>query len=89
MVPLRCGFLIIVSLWTANVTVECVDAADPFSRYDLMMRSRPALPQLGEVRGSTPGLTELWAKALQRDEPELKRMVIDTIKIAHQREIDV
>jgi len=59
---------------------------DQFNDYDLAMFDRPKLSW--KVEGSVSygeGLKELWARALERPDPELQRLVIDTLALAHQR----
>ena len=59
-----------------------------FDDYDLAMFDRPKFswnPQTSVNYGE--GLKELWSRALDRPDPELQRLVIDTIAIAHRREI--
>ena len=77
------------------VTVCCAcwtvrsDAQDPFARYELMMDHDPEFPTSGFVTQIEDGVLELWETALKRDEPALQRMILDSIKIAHRRKVDV
>lgn len=79
---------IILSL--ALVTVGMTQRAESFDRfadYDLVMYERPSLPT-NPFRSEFPeGLLDLWLKALDRPDAELQRMVIDTLAIAHRKEM--
>ena len=78
----------IFSFCLASVVVlqgRCVSAASPFDVYDLEMHSRPQLPDGPLVYTFPDGLLEVWSKAVDRPDPELQRMVIDSIVIANRR----
>lgn len=58
---------------------------DQFDDYDLMMFDRPKVVWVTPSAATFPdGLVELWGRALVRPEPELQRLVIDTLPAASQ-----
>ena len=59
-------------------------AADRFGDYDLMMFDRPKLLFGTSEEIFQDGLQELWLRALERPDPSLRRMVIDTLGQAHR-----
>ena len=63
-----------------------VQAQERFSEYDLRMYKDPelSLPQTAESV-FPPGLVELWLKALERPDTELRRLVIDSLAMAKKR----
>ena len=77
-----------ISLWTGQPVVAQQQYGQ-FDDYDLAMYDRPNLRSEvpGEVKYAD-GLATLWARALDRPDAELQRLVIDTLAVAHQRGID-
>lgn len=57
-----------------------------FEEYELDLLKRPNLVWESEQQILFPeGLVQLWARALERDEAQLTRLVIDSLAIAHTR----
>ena len=55
-----------------------------FDEYGMLMLERPKLELIpGQELGFPAGLVDLWMRALKRDEPELQRLIIDTMAMAH------
>ena len=60
-----------------------------FEEYELPHLSRPNLGEIPERKFIYPeGLIPLWVRALDRDETQLSRLVIDSVSIAHQRGVE-
>lgn len=75
--------LVTVAVLACSVAERLV-AQDRFAEYDLVMYHRPSLPRPNYSSEFPEGLPELWLRALERPDPELQRMVIDTFAIAHR-----
>ncbi len=58
---------------------------DPYDVYELDMYERPRISLGTSYLVHQEGLKELWLKALNRPDPGLQRMVVDTVAIAHER----
>ena len=59
------------------------DVPGRFDEYELVMLERPLLELLpGQPIKFPEGLVELWMRALDRKEPELQRLIIDTMAMA-------
>ncbi len=79
---------VIVCLCIVATVVACPKsspAANPFLEYDLPIYESPDVQSTLDYKDFQAGLLELWMKALQRPDAELKRMVIDSMIIAHQK----
>lgn len=72
-------------LAVAGVTALPLSAASPFDDYDLAMLRRPGFQLTERVTVFPEGLQELWIRALEREDAELRRMVIDTLGTAYRR----
>lgn len=76
---------LIVGGWTLPAT-----GSDRFSRktmteYGLVMGDDPERPSLAYGRTFPNGLKELWLKGMSRPDPEFRRMLVDSITMAHHR----
>ncbi len=59
------------------------DVPGRFDEYELVMLERPLLELMpGQPIKFPEGLVELWMRALDRKEPELQRLIIDTMAMA-------
>ncbi|HBV61796.1 MAG TPA: hypothetical protein DEF45_02125 [Rhodopirellula sp.] len=59
------------------------DVPGRFDEYELLMLDRPHLTLMQTQELEFPvGLVELWMRALKRQEPELQRLIIDTMAMA-------
>ena len=90
MASIKSSVILIVVLAVTLTTGVCVTdlrAEDPLAVYDLEMMSRPDLPVREIVQVFPDGLMDLWLKALDRPDAELRRITIDTIAIAHRRRL--
>lgn len=57
-----------------------------FEEYDLLMYDQPNLRVQVRTQVQFPeGLIELWQRALDRPDPQLQRLIIDTLAVAHRR----
>ena len=64
------------------------DVPGRFDEYELLMLERPRLPLLAMQDLEFPeGLVQLWMRALKRQEPELQRLVIDTMAMAFEEKL--
>ncbi|MAI70977.1 MAG: hypothetical protein CMM01_08720 [Rhodopirellula sp.] len=60
-----------------------------FDEYELLMRERPTLSLMTPQELEFPeGLVELWMRALRRQEPELQRLIIDTMAMAFEEKLE-
>lgn len=80
--------IVFVGIALANVWGTCASARDPFEPYEMVMYDEPVLPKSGVITKFPDGLQALWTKAMLRPDIELKRMVIDSIAIAHHQGMD-
>lgn len=62
-----------------------VRPGEPFTYHRLAMYDRPALTQNSSYKVYREGLIELWMRALDRNDPELQRLVVDSISHAYRR----
>ena len=59
-----------------------------FDEYELSMLERPRLSLMPSQEMEFPdGLIELWMRALERKEPELQRLIIDTMAMAFEENL--
>ncbi len=59
-----------------------------FDEYQLLMLERPVLSLMpGKDLEFPDGLVELWMRALKRQEPELQRLIIDTMAMAFEEKL--
>jgi hypothetical protein len=59
-----------------------------FDEYELLMLERPRLSLMKMQDLEFPeGLVELWMRALKRKEPELQRLIIDTMAMAFEEKL--
>ena len=59
-----------------------------FDEYELLMLDRPRLSLMQVQDLEFPsGLVELWMRALKRQEPELQRLIIDTMAMAFEEKL--
>jgi HEAT repeat protein len=56
--------------------------------YQLSMYANPQLEGPERIRVFPEGLQPLWLRALERPAPELQRVMIDTLAVAHQRGLE-
>lgn len=61
-----------------------IQPGNPFSHYRMEMYDRPALTVMNSYPVYQDGLKELWLMALDRNDAELQRLVIDSIGLAHR-----
>ncbi|MEM1069856.1 MAG: hypothetical protein AAGI63_13230, partial [Planctomycetota bacterium] len=90
MTPLMHRFVLCL-IWVAGLLSPALAQehvfwkVDPYDGYDREMYVRPRLELAGSYLVHREGLVELWMRALERPDPSLQRMVVDTLAIAHQR----
>ncbi|TWT92007.1 HEAT repeat domain-containing protein [Stieleria varia] len=84
---LRCTVTLLTAGWIicGAGDITHLSAADPFARYEMQMYHRPELPTQQQRERFPEGIVELWAKALQRPDPQLQRMMVDQIADAYRR----
>ncbi len=64
------------------------DVPGRFDEYELLMLERPRLSLMAMQDLEFPeGLVQLWMRALKRQEPELQRLVIDTMAMAFEEKL--
>lgn len=64
------------------------DVPGRFDEYELLMQERPRLSLMKTQELEFPeGLVELWMRALKRQEPELQRLIIDTMAMAFEEKL--
>ena len=64
------------------------DVPGRFDEYELLMLERPRLSLMKMQELEFPeGLVELWMRALKRNEPELQRLIIDTMAMAFEEDL--
>ena len=79
--------LLFVVVWGCAPVVNAEGPGDEvpgrFDEYELLILDRPRLSLMKQQAIKFPeGLVELWMRALKRQEPELQRLIIDTMAMA-------
>ncbi len=86
------GLIAVVSVTPGVPPAGAQDPGDVvpgrFREYDMLMKQRPALEFFKKKElGFPAGLQELWMKALKRPDPELQRLVIDSMAMAYAQNL--
>ena len=85
----RVGRLIaIATVVVCLVLGSRAQAQDRFADYPLKIYLDPLMPEYQLQNVFVDGLKELWMKALERPDAELRRLLVDTIAIAHRRGVE-
>ncbi len=93
MLRLMVAGLMLLAAGTLHVAVAAEgDPGDEvpgrFQEYDLLMKVRPDLALIaGDEEKFPVGLKVLWLRALKRPDPELQRLVIDTMAMAYEENL--
>lgn len=93
MIRLKFAFVVLFGLWgMANTPASAEGPGDEvpgrFDEYDLLMLQRPTLKLVESRELDFPdGLVELWMRALKRKEPQLQRLIIDTMAMAFEEKL--
>ncbi len=85
------SLLFLALAFTADADAEGPGDEVPgrFDEYELLMLERPRLSLMKTQDLEFPdGLVELWMRALRRKEPELQRLVIDTMAMAFEEKLE-
>jgi len=88
MIRLKLVFVTCLALLLADASAALAegpgdDVPGRFDEYELAMLERPQLELMpGQPIKFPQGLVELWMRALERKEPELQRLIIDTMAMA-------
>lgn len=92
---IRSKFVGISLILLGMLHIPVVDAEGPgddvpgrFDEYEMLMLERPTLSLIEATPLEFPeGLVELWIRALKRQEPELQRLIIDTMAMAFAEDL--